>query len=62
MAQPLEPLLGSRLDAANPPSLGALVSAQATIAVDGQTVPLGAPALIGAPGEAASLLIDPLFG
>ena len=62
VAQPLEPLLGSRLDAANPPSPGALVSAQATIAVDSQAVPVGAPVLIGAPGEAASLLIDPLFG
>ncbi len=62
VAQPLEPLLGSRLDAANPPSPGALVSAQATIAVDGQAVPVGAPVLIGAPSEAASLLIDPLFG
>jgi hypothetical protein len=62
VAQPLEPLLGSRLDAANGPAPGTLVSAQATIAIDGQTVPLGAPALIGAPGEAASLLIDPLFG
>jgi creatinase/prolidase-like protein len=61
VAQPLEPLLGSRLDSANSPSLGALVSVQAALAVGGQTVPLGAPALIGAPGEAASLLIDPLF-
>jgi Creatinase/Prolidase N-terminal domain len=61
IAQPLEPLLGSRLDAANPPSPGALVSVQATLAVDGRTVPVGAPVLIGAPGEAASLLIDPLF-
>jgi len=62
VAQPLEPLLGSRLDAANPPSPGAIVSVQATLAVDSQAVPVGAPVLIGAPGEAASLLIDPLFG
>ena len=61
VAQPLEPLLGSRLDAANAPTAGALVSVQAAINVGGQSVPLGAPALIGAPGEAASLLIDPLF-
>lgn len=60
MAQPLEPLMGSPLDAANPPSPGALVSVQGTLAIDGQTVPVGAPALLGAPGEAASLLIDPL--
>ncbi len=61
VAQPLEPLLGSRLDAGNPPPPGALVSVQATLTAGGQTVPLGAPVLIGAPGEAASLLIDPLF-
>ncbi len=61
VAQPLEPLLGSRLEAANPPPPGSLVSVQATLTVGGQTVPVGAPALIGAPGEAASLLIDPLF-
>ncbi len=61
MAQPLEPLMGSRLDAANPPSPGALVSVQATLAINGQAVPIGAPVLLGAPGEAASLLIDPLY-
>jgi hypothetical protein len=61
VAQPLEPLLGSRLDAAGWMPPGALVSVQATLTVDGQTVPVGAPVLIGAPGEAASLLIDPLF-
>jgi Creatinase/Prolidase N-terminal domain len=61
VAQPLEPLLGSRLAGANPPTAGALVSVQATLAVGGQSVPLGAPVLIGGEGEAASLLIDPLF-
>lgn len=61
MAQPLEPLIGSRLNAAGPPPAGALVSVQATLAIDGRTVPLGAPALIGASGEAASFMIDPQF-
>jgi len=61
VAQPLEPLLGSRLEAANPPLPGALVSVQATLAAGDQIVPVGAPVLIGSPGEAASLLIDPLF-
>ena len=40
---------------------GALVSVQAALAIDGRTVLLGAPALIGQHGEAASLLVDPLF-
>ncbi len=61
MAQPLEPLLGSRLSTANPPLPGALVSVQAVLAIDGLAVPVGAPALIGDRGEAASLLIEPLF-
>ena len=61
VAQPLEPLTGSRLDSGNPPPPGALVSVQATLALDGRTVPLGAPVLIGAPGEAASVIVDPVF-
>lgn len=61
MAQPLEPLMGSRLSAANPPLPGALVSVQGVLAIDGRTVLVGAPALIGTEGEAASLLADPLY-
>jgi hypothetical protein len=61
MAQPLEPLMGSRLDPAKPPLPGALVSVQGTLMVDGRTVAVGAPALLGTDGEAASLLIDPAF-
>jgi hypothetical protein len=61
MEQPLDPLMGSRLDENNAPQPGALVSVQAAIEIDGQKVLLGAPALIGAHGEAASLLADPLY-
>jgi Creatinase/Prolidase N-terminal domain len=61
MAQPLEVLLGSRLDEGQPPLPGALVSVQAALAIDGQTVLLGAPALIGQAGVASSLIADPLF-
>ncbi len=60
MAQPLEPLIGSRLAAAGPLPPGALVSAQGVLTIDGLTVPVGAPALLGANGEAAALLVDPL--
>jgi Creatinase/Prolidase N-terminal domain len=60
MAQPLEPLMGSRLASAKPPSPGALVSVQGVLTIDGLAVPVGAPALLGANGEAASLLVDPL--
>jgi len=61
MAQPLEPLLGSRLGAANSPSPGALVSVQGVVTIDGHAFPVGAPALLGGQGEAASLLIDPSY-
>jgi hypothetical protein len=61
MAQPLDPLIGSRLAEGYPPLPGALVSVQAALAVDGQTVLLGAPALIGRSGEASGLIADPLY-
>jgi Creatinase/Prolidase N-terminal domain len=61
MAQPLEPLMGSRFVAAKPLAPGALVSVQGVLTVKGLAVPVGAPALLGANGEAASLLVDPLY-
>jgi hypothetical protein len=61
MAQPLDPLMGSRLGQGYPPPPGALVSVQAALAVDGRTVLLGAPALIGQSGQASSLIADPLY-
>ncbi len=60
LTQSLDPLMGSRLDGHAAPPPGALVSVQAALARDGGTVLLGAPALIGQPGEAASLIVDPL--
>ena len=59
IAQPLAPLMGSRVAAPDPPAPGALVSVQASIEVGGQVVLLGAPALVGERGEAASLLVQP---
>jgi Creatinase/Prolidase N-terminal domain len=59
--QPLEPLMGSRLESADMLETGALVSVQAVVSVDGASVPVGAPALIGTNGVAGSLLADPLF-
>jgi hypothetical protein len=61
MAQPLEPLMGSRVGAASPPLPGALVSVQGALEIDGRTVLAGAPALIGGHGEASSLIVDPTF-
>jgi creatinase/prolidase-like protein len=61
MAQPLDALLGSRLSMQHPPLPGALVSVQGALSIDGQTVLVGAPALLGAAGEAASLIASPLF-
>jgi hypothetical protein len=56
--QPLEPLLGSRIGASTPSPLVSLVSVQGVLAIDGRTIPVGAPALIGAQSEAASLLSE----
>jgi Creatinase/Prolidase N-terminal domain len=61
MVQPLEALMGSRIGESITPPPGALVSVQASLAIDGRTVLLGASALIGRLGEAASLLVDPLY-
>jgi hypothetical protein len=61
MAQPLDPLIGSRFGQGYPPQPGALVSVQAALAVDGQTVLLGAPALIGQSGAASGLIADLLY-
>jgi Creatinase/Prolidase N-terminal domain len=56
IAQPLEPLMGTRMADNRPPAAGAVVSVQAAIIEDGQPILLGAPALIGGPGEAASII------
>jgi creatinase/prolidase-like protein len=61
MAQPLEPLLGSRMGPSTPPSFGSLVSVQGVLAIDGRTIPVGAPALVGAHGEPAAILGAPAY-
>lgn len=55
MAQPLEALMGSHVAPSHSPAPGAVVSVQACIEVDGRPVMFGAPVLIGAFGEAASV-------
>ena len=59
-AQPLAPLMGSRIADADPPPAGALVSVQTCFDIEGRPTLAGAPALLGGRGEAASLLIPPL--
>jgi hypothetical protein len=61
IAQPLEPLAGTRIPARNALTPGALVSVQGGLELDGVPVLVGAPALLGAPGDAASLLVHPVF-
>jgi len=60
-AQPLDPLMGSMVSEPVAPSPGALVSVQATYSIGGQNILLAAPALVGAAGRAASLLVQPVF-
>jgi hypothetical protein len=61
VAQPLEALMGTRIAEPRPPAPGALVSVQASIEQDGEPVLLGGPALLGAAGEPAALLVPPVF-
>ena len=56
LSQPLEPLMGSRVDAARPPGPGALVTVQACMRVNNKPVLIGAPALLGQDGAATALL------
>ena len=59
IAQPLEPLMGSRVGTVHPLAPGALVSVQADFEIEGRPLLVGAPALVGRRGEAASLLVPP---
>jgi hypothetical protein len=61
LTQPLDTLMGSRVSEPIAPAPGALVSVQACIDIGGVPVLIGAPALLGAEGETASLLIQPTF-
>ena len=60
LAQPLAPLMGSRVADMLSPASGMLISAQVRFDVDGQLIYLCAPALLGNDGESASLLADPV--
>jgi Creatinase/Prolidase N-terminal domain len=59
IAQPLEPLMGSRVSKPRPPLPRALISVQAGFEIDGRPVLVGAPALVGGRGEASALLVSP---
>jgi Xaa-Pro aminopeptidase len=60
-AQPLDPIMGSTLDAPRMPAPLSLATAQAVIAVDGRPVAIAAPILLGSTGYPASLLVAPVF-
>jgi Creatinase/Prolidase N-terminal domain len=55
IAQPLEALMGSRVATPRPPDSGSVVSVHACIEIDSRPVLIGAPALVGADGEPASI-------
>ena len=59
IAQPLEPLMGSRVATSHQLAPGALVSVQAAFEIDGASLLVGAPALLGRQGEAARVLVHP---
>jgi hypothetical protein len=51
--------MGSRVSEPHPPAPGSLVSVQASLVLAGESILIGAPALIGAVGEAAGFLVAP---
>jgi Xaa-Pro aminopeptidase len=55
LAQPLEPLMGSRVAPAHPPTPGMIVSVQGRIDIAGMPVLIGAPALVG-----GDFLVEPI--
>jgi hypothetical protein len=60
-AQPLEALMGSRIDEPRPPAPGAVVSVEAVLAIDEKEILIGAPVLVGAPGSSVTLDFAELF-
>lgn len=61
VAQPLAPLMGSRVSEPSPPEAASLVSVQAAIAIDGAPILIGAPVLLGGAGAAAGFLVAPVY-
>jgi hypothetical protein len=57
LAQPLEPLMGSRIAPPHAPPVGMLVSAEGCINIAGTAVLIGAPALVG-----GDLRVEPVCG
>jgi Creatinase/Prolidase N-terminal domain len=57
LSQPLETLMGSHVAEPRAPAAGDVVSVQACIESDGGPILFGAPALLGARGEAASTFV-----
>jgi len=51
--------MGPRVATAHALAPSALVSVQAAFEIEGLPLLVGAPALVGRPGEAASLLVPP---
>ncbi len=60
LAQPLDPLSGSALAEAAPIACGSLVSVQAVLDIEGRTIALAAPALVGAEGFPSGILVQPI--
>ncbi len=61
VANPLEALAGSRMASPRALAPGMVVSVQAALEIDRAPIVLAAPALIGAAGVPAALLVPPLF-
>jgi hypothetical protein len=61
MAQPLDPLCGSAIAEPAPIAPGSLVTVQAILGLEGRTIAIAAPVLIGAEGLPSGILVQPIF-
>jgi hypothetical protein len=61
LAQPLDVFAAPSMTSPRSILPGALLTAQAVIAVDGNKIPIAAPVLTGAAGFPATLLVAPVF-
>jgi hypothetical protein len=61
LAQPLDVFAAPSMTSPRPIPPGALLTAQAVIAVDDGKIPVAGPVLTGAAGFPASLLVAPVF-
>jgi Xaa-Pro aminopeptidase len=62
VTQPLDPIMGSQIDEPRALAPGSIANAQALITIDGRTIALAAPILVGREAFPSGFLVAPVFG